>query len=511
MATLAALLLTLPFHGGWLVDPLGTTLANAFHGSHIWAAHVVQDGLWGGSASPTSLGGFPEERGAAYIGWAFLAPIAITGLSPILGVNVAGWLGPALGGAAFVGLAVQLGRTRNAGLYVGAVLFALSPTALGMVLSGQVEKGQSWVLPLCLAVWIWAARGSWGRLAAVGAVWLVGALTSPYLAMFAGILVPWVVWVRREDWRRLVIGAVVAVVALLVARAYLLSGGDSVFSPAYDPTGFPPLFGETMPISDLDTLVLGEAAAVGDVPLLHNRYLGLPFAVGAVALGWRERSWVVALVGVLIAIGPVLGIDRHPVLVGGHEVPMPAVVFQWLDLPLAHGGQYYRGLLVAHLGLGLMLAASRSRWVWLVLALGVGDAVRVVAPFGTPWPTWDLPTAAWKAWGRVDEGAVLHLPLNGAELPPNNPVRLAGVSVHERPVRDLPRRNPQAEGELGAFIECVEVLNGRDCAPWSLDGFAIVAVDPSTDRQELVESLKRVLGPPTDGHDGVTWWDVSQR
>ena len=502
-----ALALTAPLHGGWLVDPAGSTLANAFHGTHAWAAHVVQVDLWGGAAaSPTALGGFPVERGAAYIGWGFLAPVAAFGIKPIVGVNLAGWLGPALGAAAFVGLAVQVGRWRPVGLLAGAVLFALSPTTLGMVLSGQVEKAQAWVLPLLLAVWMWGARGAWWRLVVVFGVWLVGALTSPYLAMFAGLLVPWGMWVREERVR-LAVGAGVALVALLVARAYLLGEGG-VFAPAYDPDGFPPLWGETMPVADLDTLLLGEAAAVGDVALLHSRYLGLALAIGAIALGWKARSWVVALVGVLVALGPELGVDRHPLLIGGHAIPMPAVVFQWLDLPLAHGGQYYRGLVVAHLGLGLMLVASARRWVWLVLALGVADALRVVAPFGVPWPTWDLPTAAWRAWDRAPEGAVLHLPLNGSGRPPNNPIRLAGVSVHGRPVVDLPRMTSPPD-ELAEFITCVELHNGRDCSG-ELPGVAIVAVDPSDSRKELVESVRRVLGDPTDGHDGVTWWAVRE-
>lgn len=509
LAAVAVLAATAPFHAGWLADPLGSTVANAFHGGHIWAAHAVQAALWGGdAASPTRLGGFPEARDAAYIGWGFLAPIAALRLPPVLGVGLAGWLGPALGAAAFVALATQVGRVRPSGLFVGAVLFGLSPTGLSMALSGQVEKAQIWVLPLCLAAWLWAGRGPHLRQALAGVVWGLGALTSPYLAMFAALLVPWGLWVRWDDRRRLMVGAALAAAALFAARAYLLSGGDGVFQPAYDPDGFPPLFGETMPIADLDTLLLGEVHAVGDVALLHNRYLGLPLALGAVALGWRSRSWVVAVSGVLIALGPVLGFDRHPVLVLEHEIPLPAAIFRWLPLPLAHGGQYYRALLVAHLGLGLMLVARRTPWVWLVLALAGADALRVVSAFGVPWPTWELPTRAWSAWDRAPDGAVLHLPLDGGGLPPNNPVRLAGVAVHGRPVRDLPRRNPDPAGGLGAFVTCVEVQKGRDCGAWSLDGFGVVAVDPSTDRKELVDAVRRVLGPPTDGHDGITWWAI---
>ena len=517
-AFLAALVIQIPLHAGWLVDPAGRTIANAFHGVHIWSTDVIAQAFWGLEwPSPTHEAGFPEERAPAFMGWAYhlvfvpLAPF----VSVVALINLAAWVGPALGAAAFVVLAWQLvEKPSPAGVFVGSVLYALSPTELAMALSGQVEKAQSYVLPLCLAVVLWASRGSIWRVAAVLPVWVLGACTSPYLAMFAALLLPWLLWLRREEWKRFCLASSLVPVALLVARWYLDPAGagsvDPIFTPAYMADGFPPLFGTPMPVADLDTLLWGAPEQQIDSVLLHNPYLGAVWLIGALALGSARKRWLYPLLlGVLVAMGPVLAFQGRPVA----DIPLPAAIFQWLDLSLAHGGHYYRGLVVAHLALAGLLITSRSRWLWLVLVLGAADAIRSVAAYGIPWPTMELPRSEWKAWASWDEGAVLHLPLEGPKLLPNNPVRLAGHAVHQRPVRDLPQMNPRpVDPDLDAFVECIERFRGR-CEGDEIErlkgvGFAIVALDtpdPGT-KNRLLPALERVLGEPDGGNDALLWW-----
>lgn len=516
-----ALLVQIPLHAGWMVDPSGRTLANAFHGVHIWSTDVIAQAIWSGEwVSPTSEAGFPEERAPAFMGWAYhllflpLAPVvSVTAL-----INVAAWVGPALGAAAMVFLAYQLlEKPSQLGVFVGSVLYALSPTELAMALSGQVEKAQSYVLPLLLASVLWASRGPIWRVAIVLPVWVLGACTSPYLAMFAALLLPWLLWLRRAEWKRFLVASALVPVALVLARAYLDPAGggevDPIFTPAYNPDGFPPLFGTPMPVADLDTLLWGAPEQQIDSVLLHNPYLGLVWAIAAFALCLRRRDWAYPLaLGVFVAMGPVLAYDARPV----YDIPLPAVVFQWLDLSLAHGGHYYRGLVVAHLALAGMLAMSRSKWLWLVLVLGAADAMRSVSSYGVPWPTMELPVAEWSAWERWEtEGAVLHLPLSGPKLLPNNPIRLAGHDVHGRPVRDLPQMNPRPEdADLDAFVECIERHKGR-CEGDEVErlraaGFAIVALDTPDEatKRKLLPALERVLGEPTGGSSAVLWWGL---
>ncbi|HJN74490.1 MAG TPA: hypothetical protein QGF58_11205 [Myxococcota bacterium] len=520
-AFLVALAIQLPLHAGWLVDPAGRTIANAFHGVHIWSTDVISQAFWSLEwPSPTSEAGFPEERAPAFMGWAY--HLVLTPLTPLVSVtaliNLAAWVGPALGAAAFVVLAWQLFEEPSPlGVFVGAVLYALSPTELAMALSGQVEKAQSYVLPLCLAVVLWASRGPLWRVAVVLPIWLLGACTSPYLAMFAALSLPWLLWLRRAEWKRFVAASALVPVALLLARAYLDPVGagelDPIFTPAYNPDGFPPLFGHPMPIADLDTLLWGAPEQQVDSVLLHNPYLGAVWLVGALVLGGKRRLWIYPLaLGVLVAMGPVLAFAGEPV----YDIPLPAVVFQWLDLSLAHGGHYYRGLVVAHLALAGMLAVSRSRWLWLVLVLGAADAIRSVASYGLPWPTMELPVAEWRAWERYEtEGAVLHMPLSGPKLLPNNPIRLAGHEVHGRPVRDLPQMNSRPQDpDLDAFVECIERYEGR-CEGDEVQrlrgaGFAIVALDTPDDatKRKLLPALERVLGEPTGGSSELLWWGL---
>ena len=516
-AFLVALAVQLPLHAGWLVDPAGRTLANAFHGVHIWSTDVIAQAFWSLEwPSPTVEAGFPEERAPAFMGWAYhlvfvpLAPL----VSVVALINLAAWVGPALGAAAFVWFAWQLfEKPSPLGVFVGAVLYALSPTELAMALSGQVEKAQSYVLPLCLGIVLWASRGPLWRTAVVLPVWLLGACTSPYLAMFGALLLPWLLWLRRAEWRRFCAASAVVPIALLVARWYLDPAGagavEPIFAPAYMADGFPPLFGTPMPVADLDTLLWGAPEQQIDTVLLHNPYLGLAWLIGALALGGRRRAWAFPLLlGVFVALGPVRSFQGQPL-----GVPLPAVVFQWLDLSLAHGCHYYRGLVVAHLALGGLLCLARSRWLWLVLVLGAADAIRSVSSYGLPWPTMELPRSEWKAWSSWEEGAVLHLPLEGPKLLPNNPVRLAGHAIHRRPVRDLPQRNPRpVDPDLDAFVECIERHKGR-CEGDEVErlrgvGFAIVALDtpdPAT-KNKLLPALERVLGEADGGSGSLLWW-----
>ncbi len=522
LALALALLLTLPLHLGWLGDPSGRLLHNAFQGGHAWALQVVADSLLSGQwPGVTGQAGFPHPREAAWLGWGshllLLLPSRMFGAVAM--TNLASWLGPALGAPALVLLGRRLlPQVQAPALLAGGLLYAASPTTLAMAGSGQLEKAQAWVLPLLLWVLLWALEGAWIRLLAVLPLWLLGACTSPYAAMFAGMMVPWLIWLRRADWRRLLAGGALALAALLLARAYLdpLAVGElgAVFQPAYTERN-PPLIGQPMPVADLDTLLWGRPDRGVDPPLMHMPYLGLVFAGGALALGrWRKQALIPVILGVLLALGPALTWFEQLVTLGDHQVWLPAALVQGLELPLARGGHYYRAMVLAHLGLGLLLASARVGWRWLVplVLLGAVDAGRSVATYGLPWPTLELPTRAWRGWSSAPPGAVLHLPVQGRGLIANHPVRLAGHAVHGRAVSDLPGMNPEPGGELGQAIACITEQRGLcdlDAGQTLIgQGFAVVALDTpdESDRAKLLAGLKQGLGPPAGSEDGLVWW-----
>ncbi len=527
LALALALLLTSPFHLGWLADPDARLLHNAFQGGHAWSLQVLADSLLSGHwPGVTDRAGFPLDREAAWLGWGshLLLMLPSRLLGAVAMTNLASWLGPALGAPALVLLGRRLlPRVQLQPLLAGAVLYALSPTTLAMAASGQIEKAQAWVLPLLLWVLIWALEGRWTRLLAVLPLWLLGACTSPYAAMFAGLLVPWLLWLRRPDWRRLLAGSALALAALLMARAYLdpLAVGElgSIFQPAYTDR-HPPLIGHPMPVADLDTLLWGRPDRRCDPPLMHVPYLGLVFLGGALALGrWRKEALVPLLLGVFLALGPALAWYEQLLTVSGHQVWLPAALLQLLELPLARGGHYYRAMVVGHLALGLLLGSARVGWRWLVplVLLGALDTGRTVSVYGVPWPTVELPTRAWSSWAEAPDGAVLHLPTRGRGLIANHPERLAGHAVHGRAVSDLPGVNPAPQGDVALAVDCVELERGlceQDVRSLLIgQGFALVVVDTpdEDDRGKLIAGLKQALGPPSGSEDGLVWWELGAR
>ena len=450
LAFAAVVLAQLPLHWGWLSDPSGTTLANPFHGVHAWAVSVVTDALQaGGWPDPTREAGFPVEHRARFVGWAFLA--AGVGLSPLLDgvtvLNLAAWLGPALGGAAFVFFAHSLVReSQRPGLLAGGIVYGMAPVTLGAAASGQVENAQSWVLPVLLwALHRWRTQPHCWPLLLL--LWAFGAGTSPYLGLFAGLAAPLMLWRARS---RATLGALGAAAGgLLLARWAIQPGrfepDRDVFRPNYGYDGWPELWSSPLPVADLDTLLWGAVETQVRTLVVHQPYLGCAALAAALAFGVHRKRWLALFgLGLGLALGPVLAWKGAPLTVGGAALALPATVLRWIDFPLAHGGQYYRAAILCSLGLAGMLVASRSRWVVLLAVLAAADAVRSFGGVGLPLPTIGLPTQAWQQWAADPEpGAVVHVPLQSEHLQPNHPVRLAGRVVHGRALVAMPRSDTQ--------------------------------------------------------------------
>ena len=530
------LLAQLPAWWGWLADPGGRLLDNPFTGGHVWAADVVSDALWSGRwPDPTDQAGFPLPRQARFVGWAFLAAAAV--LRPFLNANavvhLAAWVGPALGAAALVWFARRLAPPGHPALQVaGGLLFGLSPVTLGAAVSGQVENTQTWLLPLLLGLTLAAAPRPrlWLLLPPC---WALGALTSPYLAMLAALLAPWVAWRAWKEGTRpwmAVTPLLLALASLALVGAWLDPGAfdpeRDLYRPSYVGEGWPPLWVQPLPVADLDTLLTGRAALQVKSTVLHQPYLGLVLAPGALLLGGARRRLAAPVVlGLLLALGPRLAWDGGPVTVGGMELVLPAQVLRWLHLPLAHGGQYYRAIVLAHLGLAAMLVAGRASGraafagapfvgAAALCLLGPLDALRAVSQPGLPWPTVDLPRQAWQALAQDPlPGAVLHLPMHSPQLRPNHPVRLAGHVVHRRALADLPRAwtDPPADPLLARAWSASLATPGASPPPLAdlaAAGFRYVVLDlPAIpERRSLHDRLRSAWGRPTGSADGLAWW-----
>lgn len=532
IAFVLTLLLQLPFHGGWLADPLHAILGNPFHGGHVWAADVVGSALWSGQwPDPTQQAGFPDFRRARFVAWAVLLPAGLMApvVPPGLTVSLLTWMGPAFGAASMVLLARSLSMTSSStGLIAAGVVYGLSPVTLGAALSGQVENSQSWVLPLLLwALWRSLARPKAAWL--VPPLWFIGAGTSPYLAMLAAFLLPWL-WVLRLGGRPPPVRALHSLPALigaggalLLVRAWLSPGdfdpAQDLFKPAYTEADWPPLFSNPLPVADLDTLLGGVTSPQPLAMVVHQPYLGLVAVAAVLICGVARRRWLFPLgLGLVLALGPTLAWDQAALELGGHTLALPARAARWLDLPLAHGGQYYRCILLAHLGLaGMLAAARRPRWLLglgLLFALDVGRSLAMV---GLPWPSFSLPTAAWSAWAEDPEpGAVVHLPMFSPYSTACHPVRLAGRAWHGRAVSDMPRadRTPPNHPLLIQLEGCTR--RGEACPVPSLAelhglGIRYIALDlpPGVpERKTLHRRLRKEWGNEDGEQEDLIWWTL---
>jgi hypothetical protein len=203
---------------------------------------------------------------------------------------------------------------------------------------------------------------------------------------------------------------------------------------------------------------------------------------------------------------------------------LPAMVVRWLDLPLAHGGQYYRCIILAHLGLAGMLAGSRTTagttgWLWAGLGVASIDALRTVAMFGMPWQTLDLPMDVWEQWARDPvPGAVAHVPMFSQHLIPCHPIRLAGRTVHGRALADMPRSwvEPPEDPLVSQLARCTRRGNGCDLPPLDELGaagfrYAVMDLPMVSERSTLERRLIETWGDP-DGTDGfLVWWVIDPR
>ena len=164
-----------------------------------------------------------------------------------LSVHAVTIFGPALGAAVAVHFFRLLNpHTMHSPLIVAGIFFGLAPVTLGAALSGQIENTQSWILPLLLWVILWSEERR-ERLPWVAVSWLLGALTSPYLAMGAALALPWLLWSHRSSWR----ATILAVISLSIAGWWLSPAEfDStlhIFKPAYGRDELPNIWATPIP------------------------------------------------------------------------------------------------------------------------------------------------------------------------------------------------------------------------------------------------------------------------
>ena len=428
-----------------------------------------------------------------------------------------------------------LGRRVGSGL-VGGVAFGLSPFLLGEVYTGEAETLSAW--PLAVMAWLLERGGTRGWIAA-GVVAAVGALGSWYYGVFLAVyLVAWTVLDGRRAGRS---GWLPVLVFVVVIAAPAFAYGRVLASPDQ-------LFRGPDMATYLSTQPRALAGMVSD-PLAwlgHNRggathddRLGLTIVVLA-AFGLADRSWgrrwwfaAVAVVGLLLAIGPILHLGGRPITdLTPYRLLTALPLFGLMRLP-------HRWLLVASLGLAV-LAARGGRRVPHVAALLIvleagwfGSAASTVIPAAPvaafDGPVVDLPPRTlgrddarglYLVWQRSHGAPVPYsLSMSGWSPPLAAEPLVQAVAALDSGDRIAERPVDAAGFRQRAFAEAVAGLRRDGVDPAAVAGAAgrlrtegvaevVLHLDllAEGDRAATLALVTGALGPPSSVDDRVARW-----
>ncbi len=542
-AMLVALAITLWLLGLAPWDLADTRIVSAFHDGHVWAFDHIARMLVGseGHGGVTERIGYPGPVLARFIGWA--PALMAAPLQPLLGplgaYNLVMVLSPALAvGAAWALLrrATRVDSWTAAGL---ALAFGLCPYALGVLQSGQVAKLQHWLLPASLLAVSYALRGPRRSLGLVACV-LAGAamaFTTPSTALFLPFAAG--AWVLSElldqrpflDRARLAFsGLALAALGLgmLPARLYLGDLRRAGMLLAFEPRSQSVLELSSLPypapVAQPEGLLLGLGGLAQQAwDASHVVYLGLPLLALAMLAGLRRgqgrwAGWGLLVLGVVLALGPVLVSGDEFALWHGRRLRLPVVLLEALHYPTRSSGMYYRAVVLAALGLPLLLASGwprrHRRWLglaaWSLGLLQVADGWRATRTLWPP-PSGPVPGQAMLEAMAADPlpGAVLDLPVEGGSWEGGN--AMVASTIHGRSTTGLPRQTsasylPQT-ARLAALVDQALGLGDSRAAGALLAarGYRYLCWRPWLDDPSRLPELEASLGAPLGDLELYCW------
>lgn len=387
----------------------------------------------------------------------WLGPAASWTLLVHLHLTLTGWFGHHLGEA------VSGGRP-GAG-WVSGVALAASPVVLAQIHNGASEAvAGEWVILAAWTLWRLGQAPGWARAAQAG-----GALGLATVAHWYGGLEAWVLWavfaigavgsaLRRGSTSRGRVGRILAVwaVAALIglalaapaamkARAVSTAADNVVgikgarelmtlrrsIGPA-DPRGF--LHPGAFRSPDFSEISRYQEQYV------HCSYLGWVLLAAAVAGTLRARSqtrspggatvwWIAAVLGLILAMGPVLVQDGGPVILPGRlAIPLPYLLVE--RLPGFSGlSLLYRLTWLAVVCLAALAARGlQGRAAWAVAALLLVET-RLWSPAADlPGHTDATLPLALQVLAEAPDGAVMNFPVVGGRA------YLYEQTVHGKPL-----------------------------------------------------------------------------
>lgn len=403
----------------------------------LW--HPLHTGRW----TTTQLLGHPDGGVlvcADPVNAALLAPLTL-GLGVALAWSVGVFLHLVLAGWSADALARRLGADEAGGVVAG-VSFALAPVALCAVHNGTSEAVAAGWLPLALLA-LHRIQGSRWRVVAATLALAVAGLASPYLALCTWLAAALLLATRAQGrWRGLLaLGLATALVLPWYGLVqHLTARPDNLVAikdalelaqvrrtiGAADPLSFVLFLGYRSPDFSLISRY--------DEQFVHTTYLGWVWlGAAAVALYRQPRArwpWAaLALVGAVLACGPVLVHAGAPVLLPGDlGIPLPWFVVERLP-GLSSLSLLYRLAVLPALGVALLASlALRGRQALVLTAAGALEILLLSPMAGGP-DAAPLPEAApLRALADGPEGAVMSWPAVPGRA------YIYEATLHQRPV-----------------------------------------------------------------------------
>ncbi len=542
----AGLLWPLPLHPG------SAHILTPFGDSHVWAFDQMARMMSGEHdwAVTTYFSGYPRTQLSLFIGWlpALMALPLRAVMNPLAAFNTVLLLTPTLSALLTYALLRRVTEARPWVAGAASLIYAFCPYMLSNLGNGNIEKAQQWFYPAyLLLMWILLKRKhGWIALPLFPALALAMVFTEPYFGLILPLIAtPFAFWYALVGPESRLKKLPLALVALGLTAAALLPANtyfsphrtrsiSSVFMPAAQFADEPSnsIYVESPVAQPKETFlgVTGPAVAVDEA--YHVTYLVLPVVIFAVLLCVRSARgrWLGLLLllgGVLMAAGPRLVVDGIYMNVSGRPYYLPMELLNRLGYPLSKGGQYYRAIPIASLGLAVMLAAGltpykrggKAPWAvgfaWLLAAVAFGDAVRTTGPY---WPRPVERVAGWEQYMAMREtptdGAVLALPIISTQA--RGGYKLLCAALHQRPTNAIPRHviAPMVHATddwIRKWQRYQEAGEGAKIPTYlSRQGFRyVVLTDPANGADAEIglgpEDLRATLGAPDVDGDILVW------
>ena len=513
----------LGLHPDVLSGDFAARIGGGFHPGHAWALDRVaemmwSDAAWSGDGTPM---GYPETGHIRLIGWGALLTgavwVPIIGLLPayhlalLLTVLLTAWITTAL-----IQRICQVPTMTAAG---AALVYALSPMALGFLANGQLAKLHMWCMPLTLLLADIAVRDSrrWWALIGVGSCSALTGFSSPSVALLLPFALA--VWVllraqgpRRWGWVLAVLSIAAAGLLLPMLYHQMPGEGVAVLKPASPIPGLvhPDWLS---PVARPAELFFGQAPWSSARDGVNNiSYLGLPALLGALALarGSQARSLgaCLALVGIILALGP--AIDAPSV-----RWVLPAAVLEWCQYPIIQSGMYYRFAQVASLGLALLIAGSMQRKGGAGLAWSIG-ALNIAAGLWATQALWPRPVPVFDGHAIYAQmaadptpGAVLDLPLETIDT--DGSKAALAQALHGRHSTALVHNvSAESSPRLKTLANLVRTIHSGASPRRALadQGFRYVVLRPTRGQggnAQHSQALRRALGTPAQDNGVMVW------